>query len=360
MALTARPDKGGSGPSGADRAAATGEGSGGSGSEPVAGLILLDKPAGWTSHDCVARIRRLAGTKKVGHAGTLDPAATGLLVVGVGRATRLLTYLVGLDKAYQATIRLGAATTTDDAEGQVTFGAPAASLPLEQVLAAMVPWRGRVRQVPSAVSAVKVDGRRSYARVRAGESVDLAAREVVITRFELLEVRAEGDFLDADVVVECSSGTYVRALARDLGASLGVGGHLTELRRLRVGPFEVEEAPALEELAADFAVRSPAWAARRLWPEWRLTAEEARRLAQGQRLALASSPPNGLPKLADSGGGADGIGRGEPGGPSGEAEGREPAGGGSGPLVAGIGPDGGLVGLVRIEGAVARPVAVFA
>lgn len=214
------------------------------------GLILVDKPGGWTSHDVVARVRRLAGTRKVGHAGTLDPMATGLLILGLNSSTRLLTYIVGADKEYLATIRLGATTTTDDAEGDVVTEAdpPAvAAVSDEDIARGIRALTGEIEQVPSAVSAIKVDGKRAYARVRAGEEVVLQARAVTIAEFELLAARRLPDpatpvAIELDVRVVCSSGTYIRSLARDLGADLGVGGHLTALRRTRVGPFEVREA----------------------------------------------------------------------------------------------------------------------
>ncbi len=209
---------------------------------------MVDKPAGLTSHDVVARGRRLAGTRKVGHAGTLDPMATGVLVLGVERATKLLGHLALTTKEYAATIRLGQSTITDDAEGEVTGGAPADAVTEEAVRAGIAPLTGEILQVPSSVSAIKVDGQRSYARVRAGEEVELAARPVTVSRFELLAVRRADGVLDLDVLVECSSGTYIRALARDLGAALGVGGHLTALRRTRVGPFGLAEAHTLPEL----------------------------------------------------------------------------------------------------------------
>ncbi|HXV94084.1 MAG TPA: tRNA pseudouridine(55) synthase TruB [Pseudonocardia sp.] len=216
----------------------------------VPGLVVVDKPGGLTSHDVVARLRRILGTRKVGHAGTLDPMATGVLVCGVGRGTKLLGHLALDTKAYTATIRLGATTTTDDAEGEVRSTAPAsdvAAVADPAVAAAMAALTGEIQQVPSAVSAIKVDGRRAYARVRAGEEVVLPARPVTVAAFTLLERRGA----DLDVAVECSSGTYVRALARDLGAALGVGGHLTALRRIRVGPFTLAHARTLEALAAD-------------------------------------------------------------------------------------------------------------
>jgi tRNA pseudouridine55 synthase len=217
------------------------------------GLVVVDKPAGMTSHDVVARLRRLLGTRKVGHAGTLDPMATGVLVLGVGRATRLLGHLALDTKAYTATIRLGVTTSTDDAEGEVLArvdGDAAASVDEAAVRAGMAALTGAIEQVPSAVSAIKVDGRRSYQRVRAGEQVELPARPVIVTAFELTGLRRHPGLTDLDVRVECSSGTYVRALARDLGARLGVGGHLTALRRIRVGPFRLDTARTLDELAA--------------------------------------------------------------------------------------------------------------
>lgn len=207
------------------------------------GILLVDKAPDRTSHDVVARTRWLLGTKKVGHAGTLDPMATGLLVLGVGQGTRLLTYLVGLEKTYRATIRLGRATTTDDREGEpLGEVVDASALTEEQLAPHLAALRGRIAQVPSTVSAIKVDGKRAYARARAGEEVALEPRPVTISRLEATERRVDGPFLDLDAVIDCSSGTYVRALARDLGAALGVGGHLTALRRTAVGPFATEDA----------------------------------------------------------------------------------------------------------------------
>lgn len=219
------------------------------------GIIVVDKPAGWTSHDVVARLRRIAGTRRVGHAGTLDPMATGVLVVGVGRATRLLGHISGHNKAYTATIRLGWATVTDDAEGERVSGGPADDLTIEDLLPVIDSLTGTILQRPSAVSAIKVDGRRAHDRVRAGEEVELAPRPVCVTVFDVLDVRPDPELecLDLDVEVECSSGTYVRALARDLGAELGVGGHLTALRRTRVGGFDVDEARTLDELERERA-----------------------------------------------------------------------------------------------------------
>ena len=227
------------------------------------GFLLLDKPAGLTSHDVVARVRYHLNTRKVGHAGTLDPAATGLLLLGVGHGTKLLTYAVGLDKTYEATIRLGHATVTDDAEGErLGDVAPAHELRAlkedrNRLESAIGNLTGDIEQVPSAVSAIKVGGVRSYARVRGGEEVELAARPIRVERFEIRDLREAGDFLDVDCVVDCSSGTYIRALARDLGTALGVGGHLTALRRTRVGDFTVDNAQRIPERDAPRAAEAP-------------------------------------------------------------------------------------------------------
>ncbi len=296
------------------------------------GLVVVDKPAGWTSHDVVGRVRRLAGTRRVGHAGTLDPMATGVLVLGVDRATRLLTYLVGADKEYAATMRLGVATTTDDAQGETLAVADAAAVAavtptaLAEAVGALT---GAIEQVPSSVSAIKVDGKRAYARVRAGEDVVLAARPVTVHRFDVLDTRAtEHDgaaVLDVDVVVTCSSGTYVRALARDVGARLGVGGHLTALRRTRVGGYGLDAAHTLEELATDFAVLDLADAARATFPVRELTADETRELSFGRRIAV----------VPDRAGAVDAP-------------------------VAAFAPDGSLVALLADEAGRARPVLVLA
>jgi len=213
-----------------------------------AGLVVVDKPAGMTSHDVVGRCRRIFGTRKVGHAGTLDPMATGVLVVGIERATKILGMLTVTDKSYAATIRLGQTTSTEDAEGAVLQTVSAAGVGGQQIEAAVAALRGEIDQVPSAVSAIKVDGQRAYKLAREGHAVELKARRVRIQRFDVLSVRWEGDFVDVDVAVDCSSGTYIRALARDVGAALGVGGHLTALRRTRVGSFGLDQAAGLEEL----------------------------------------------------------------------------------------------------------------
>ncbi len=260
------------------------------------GLLVVDKPADWTSHDVVARVRRLARTRKVGHAGTLDPMATGVLVLGIGRATRLLTYVVGADKEYCATIRLGVATTTDDAEGEVLTRAGAAEVTREAIDTGVASLTGAIEQVPSSVSAIKVDGKRSYARVRAGETVDLPARPVTVSTFTVDDVRAGVDegqgVVDVDVTVVCSSGTYVRALARDLGARLGVGGHLTALRRTRVGGYGLDVSATLEALEpdADEAILPMATAARATFAARELTQEETVLLSYGKRLEVVAAP----------------------------------------------------------------------
>jgi tRNA pseudouridine55 synthase len=259
------------------------------------GLLLVDKPQGLTSHDVVARARRALGTRKVGHAGTLDPMATGLLTLGADSATRLLTYLVGLDKTYETTMRLGAATTTDDAEGEtVSTADPAvvAAVTDEQLARGIRALTGEIDQRPSSVSAIKVDGRRAYDRVRAGEEVELASRRVTISAFDVLAVRrlasADGAAIEVDARIDCSSGTYIRALARDLGAALGIGGHLTALRRTRVGPFAVADAVSLEALAEQGAslLASPAAVAEQLFPVLVVDAAQARDLGHGKVLTL--------------------------------------------------------------------------
>jgi tRNA pseudouridine55 synthase len=296
------------------------------------GLLVVDKPSGWTSHDVVARARRLCATRKVGHSGTLDPMATGVLVLGVGRATRLLTFLVGCDKEYTATIRLGQGTITDDAEGEVSATTSAAGVTPQALGAAVSELTGEIEQVPSAVSAIKVKGERAYHRVRAGEQVHLPARPVTVSRFDVVathERESPGGIplLDVDVEVTVSSGTYVRALARDLGAALGVGGHLTALRRTRVGAFTLDVAHDLESLAA---VQDPslvpvvplAEAAREQFAVRELGAAEATAVGYGQRV------PSAQP------------GRQEP--------------------VAAFAPDGRLVALLDESGPTARTRVVFA
>ncbi|MFD2465902.1 tRNA pseudouridine(55) synthase TruB [Amycolatopsis silviterrae] len=219
---------------------------------PPPGLLIVDKPAGMTSHDVVARARRIMGTRKVGHAGTLDPMATGVLVLGIERATKLLGHLALDRKTYLATLSLGRSTTTDDAEGEplAEDASPEtlAAVTDAQISGGIAALTGDIQQVPSAVSAVKIDGKRAYARVRAGEDVVLPPRPVTVHRFDVLGLRREDDRIEIDAIVECSSGTYVRALARDLGAGLGVGGHLKALRRTTVGPFTLARARTLDQL----------------------------------------------------------------------------------------------------------------
>ncbi|HEX6970495.1 MAG TPA: tRNA pseudouridine(55) synthase TruB [Micromonosporaceae bacterium] len=288
------------------------------------GLVVVDKPAGMTSHDVVARIRRLARTRKVGHGGTLDPMATGVLVVAVGRATRLLTYVIGAQKSYAATIRLGQSTVTDDAEGEVVAAVPAGHLRDDEIRAALAGFLGDIDQVPSAVSAIKVDGQRAYRRARAGEEVVLPARRVTVFRIEALAVRRpEPALVDVDVEVTCSSGTYVRAIARDLGARLGVGGHLTALRRTAVGALTLAEAvtlPQLAQRAPDVVGLPLPAAARRFLPTRDVGAAEAAALSHGGLLDAM---------------GADGP-------------------------YAVFGPDGTLVAVVRERSGRARPEVVFA
>lgn len=299
----------------------------GNDSQPVrSGLIIVDKPQGWTSHDVVGRMRRLAGTRKVGHAGTLDPMATGVLIVGINKATRLLTYIVGTSKTYTATIRLGQSTITDDAEGEVTREVIAAAVTEEAIRAAVSGLTGAIEQVPSSVSAIKVNGERSYKRVRSGEEVKLAARPVTVHRFEIHGIRRArgGKVLDVDVTVQCSSGTYIRALARDLGEALGVGGHLTALRRTQVGPYTIGQARTLEQLAADLAMLDLDDAARALFTCRDLSAEEADNLSFGRRI-----PATGPGSAAD------------------------------GPVAA-FAPDGRLVALLEDKGETAKPLLVFA
>lgn len=252
------------------------------------GLVVVDKPAGMTSHAVVARVRRTLGTRKVGHAGTLDPMATGVLVLGVERATRLLGHLMLTEKAYTATVRLGASTTTDDAEGEVTAVTAADHLQPGLVLAEFEEQVGEILQVPTAVSAIKVDGKRAYQRVRAGEDVQLKARPVTVHELTVDDQRVVDAFIDVDITVRCSSGTYIRAIARDVGAALGVGGHLTALRRTAVGPFTLDGANTDLD---DLAVTPLAVAARASFPALDLDEDQAQAVRYGRPLAL---PIDGL------------------------------------------------------------------
>ncbi|WP_209560661.1 tRNA pseudouridine(55) synthase TruB [Frigoribacterium sp. PvP032] len=262
------------------------------------GILLVDKPQGITSHDVVARVRKAAGTRKVGHAGTLDPLATGLLVLGLNSSTRLLTFLVGLDKTYEATIRLGVSTTSDDSEGEVTATADASGVADAAVDSGIADLTGPISQVPTTVSAIKVGGRRAYDLAREGVEVELKARDVVVSEFVVLDRReAVSDdgvaVRDLDVRVSCSSGTYVRALARDLGAALGVGGHLTALRRTRVGSFDVADAAVLEGIEVEPALLAPAAVASSLFPVWSMTSDEATDLGHGKRPAVGLADTEG-------------------------------------------------------------------
>ncbi len=250
------------------------------------GLVLIDKPTDWTSHDVVAKVRKAVGTKKVGHAGTLDPLATGLLVLGIESGTKLLTFLVGADKTYEATIRLGQATVSDDSQSETIFTASPeklANLNEQAVLEQIARLTGVISQTPSSVSAIKVDGKRAYDLVRAGETVDLKKREVTVARFELRRFSRVDDFVDITVTVDCSSGTYIRALARDLGAALEVGGHITALRRTRVGNFDVSQASNLEQLE-NLKLIPLIDAARDLFPVIELEDSDVTDLVHGKRL----------------------------------------------------------------------------
>jgi len=289
---------------------------------PSDAVLVVDKPPGLTSHGVVARVRRIAGTRKVGHAGTLDPMATGLLVLGVGRATRLLGHLMTGVKSYDATIRLGESTSTDDAEGESMQQVDATRLEPAQIRSALDGFVGDIEQRPSAVSAIKVDGQRAYARVRAGEQVELPPRRVHVESIDVLDVRVMPPYVDVDVGVTCSAGTYIRALARDLGQLLDVGGHLTALRRTRVGDFTLDEARTLEELEHSYDWVPIGAAARRSFPTLDVDAPTANAVRHGRELLNASLPASGV--------------------------------------VAVFGPDGTFLALYEQRGVDARAVAVFA
>lgn len=256
------------------------------------GIVVVDKPLAMTSHDVVARLRKIFGTRKVGHAGTLDPMATGVLVVGIERGTKLLAHLVADDKVYESTIRLGATTDTDDAEGTVLSTAPTVQVTDAQIASGIAALTGEILQVPAAVSAIKIDGRRAHELARAGEEVKIPPRRVTVESFDLLDTRRapDGGFIDLDVRVHCSSGTYIRSLARDLGAQLGVGGHVLALRRLRSGPFDISQARRLEELEQQPRLSlSMDEALVAGWPVLKVSQEEFDALAMGKWLA-----PRGL------------------------------------------------------------------
>jgi tRNA pseudouridine55 synthase len=290
------------------------------------GLVIVDKPSGFTSHDVVAKMRGIARTRRVGHAGTLDPMATGVLVLGVERATKLLGHLALTEKEYLGTIRLGQDTVTDDAEGETTSSTDASRVTRDAVDAAVAKLTGDIMQVPSKVSAIKIDGKRSYARVRGGEEFDIPARPVTVSQFTVYDMRdAVADdgtpVVDLVVSVVCSSGTYIRALARDVGADLGVGGHLTALRRTRVGPYGLDAARTLDQHQQDLAVMPIADAAGAAFPRWEVDERRAKLLLNGVRIDM-------------------------------------PAHGTTGP-VAVFGPDGRFLALVEERGGKAKSVAVF-
>ncbi|WP_067820494.1 tRNA pseudouridine(55) synthase TruB [Actinomadura kijaniata] len=267
----------------------------------VSGLVIVDKPADWTSHDVVGKLRRLARTRRVGHAGTLDPMATGVLVIGVEKATRLLGHLALTEKGYDATIRLGQSTNTDDAEGEVTATASAAHVADEALRAGIARLTGEIQQIPPQVSAIKVNGERAYKRARKGEEVELRARPVTVSEFRVTDVRRTGEFVDVDASIACSSGTYIRALARDLGADLGVGGHLTSLRRTRVGPYDLGMARTVDQLAEEMEILPIAEAVAAAFPRRDVTEDDARRIAHGGRLAAAGLGPGPVGVFAPDG-----------------------------------------------------------
>ncbi|MFE2878051.1 tRNA pseudouridine(55) synthase TruB [Streptomyces roseus] len=292
------------------------------------GLVIVDKPSGFTSHDVVAKMRGIAKTRRVGHAGTLDPMATGVLVLGVEKATKLLGHLALTEKEYLGTIRLGQNTLTDDAEGETTSSADASAVTREAVDKGIAKLSGEIMQVPSKVSAIKIKGVRSYKRARDGEDFEIPARPVTISSFQVYDMRdAEAEdgtkVVDLVVSVVCSSGTYIRALARDLGADLGVGGHLTALRRTRVGPYKIDRARTLDQLQEELTVMPIGEAAAAAFPRWDLDARRASLLGNGVRIDM----------------------------PDAYAAGR---------TVAVFGPDGVLLGLVENKGGKAKSLAVFA
>jgi tRNA pseudouridine55 synthase len=290
------------------------------------GLVIVDKPGGMTSHDVVARIRRLAGTRRVGHAGTLDPMATGVLVVGVEKATRLLGYLTLTEKEYAATIRLGQSTTTDDAEGESTGGSPAAGVTEDALDAEVSKLTGEIMQVPPGVSAIKIDGQRAYKLTRAGAAPEMKPRPVTVYEFRVANIRYVDKFLDLDAIIRCSSGTYIRALARDMGAALGTGGHLTALRRTAVGPYDLSRARSLENLSERMELTPLAEAAAAAFPRIDLSEADAGRLSHGIRIPVPEGSPDGTAE--------------------------DP--------VAAFGPDGSLIALVATDSGRLRSLAVFA
>jgi tRNA pseudouridine55 synthase len=247
------------------------------------GFLLVDKAGGMTSHDVVAMARKKLDTKKVGHAGTLDPMATGVLVLGIGIATRLLTYITDGKKAYQGKISLGSATHTDDKEGDVIFTAPENKLQLitdSQIKEQLAGFVGNIKQRPSSVSAIKIDGKSAHARVRAGENVDIPERDITIDEIEVKQISHLASSIEIDISVTCSAGTYIRAIARDLGEKLEVGGHLTQLRRTLVSPFTLEQCKDI----ADAQLISIAEVIEKLFPIRRLDFSESREILFGRTI----------------------------------------------------------------------------
>jgi tRNA pseudouridine55 synthase len=253
----------------------------------ASGLVLIDKPQGITSFDVVAKLRKILNTRKIGHAGTLDPMATGLMLLGVNQGTKLLQFLLGMDKQYLATIRLGAATITDDAQGEIVSLVDASVLTEAQVDAEIQKLTGSISQLPSSVSAKKIDGKRAYDLVREGKEFELKPKEVLISRFERVSSLSVVDgFVDFDVVVDCSSGTYIRALARDIGKALEVGGHLTRLRRTKIGNYRVEDA---REIAEGLKIMPMLQAAREIYPQLEVTSEQVVDIRHGKPLKLETA-----------------------------------------------------------------------
>ena len=248
----------------------------------IDGFVIIDKPAGITSHDVVAKLRKVIGTRQIGHAGTLDPMATGVLVLGINNGTKFLQYIVSGKKRYQATIRLGESRTTDDKDGEIIEAKSVKSLNIESLKKELNSFLGEIDQVPSSVSAIKVDGKRAYQRVREGEAVKLEARKVNIFNIEILDIRV-GEFVDLDIDVQCSSGTYIRAIARDLGAKLGVGGHLTSLRRSEVEPFTLNDVTELEKPT----IKPLAHSLSGLMPIRNVSTEERREISFGRKISFS-------------------------------------------------------------------------
>ncbi len=285
------------------------------------GFLVVDKAPGMTSHDVVAISRRALGTRKVGHAGTLDPMATGVLVIGFGGGTRLLQYITDGDKSYTATIVLGASTTTDDHEGEIIATADASHINPDDIKAVLATMVGEIMQRPTNVSAIKVDGKRAYDRARSGEEFELPARKVTISQLDILDIRQKDATTLVDIAVTCSAGTYIRAIARDLGAELKVGGHLNVLRRTRVAGFTLEQAISIDQLkAANVRTLDLVDVARRTFEVRELDLLEVSELSFGRPLSKSAT----------------------------------------GEIVAAISPDNRLIALLKNSSDKAKPVAVFA